>query len=92
MFQLRQDHEELKANYYALKEKQKTREDFYDEKELIKTDITALTKTLDASYNQKRIKRPVRLLPASLFRYFTFLKSISHTYNVKNHFNFQGPL
>ncbi len=70
MTHLRKDHEELKAMYWTLKEKQKAEEDS-DEKQ-IKTGLTntALSKTVDNSYNNLiRMKRPVRLLPSSFFRY-----------------------
>jgi phage gp36-like protein len=69
MTHLRQDHEELKARYWTLKIKQEAREDSEEKK--IKTNpiSAALSQTSDNSYNQLRIKRPVRLLPASLLRY-----------------------
>ena len=64
------DHEELKAMYLTLKKKQEAKEDL-DETH-IKTDFTttALSKTVDNAYdNLIRMKRPVRLLPSSLYRY-----------------------
>jgi len=71
MNQLRQDHEELKAMYWTLKKKQKGKENL-DEKQIIKTDFTttAVSKGVDNPYNNLiRMKRPVRLLPSSWFRY-----------------------
>ena len=63
-------HEELKAMYWTLKKKQEAKEDL-DEKQ-IKMDFTttALSKIVDNSHgNLIRMKRPVRLLPSSLYRY-----------------------
>jgi len=72
MVHLRQDHEELKAMYWAMKKRQQAKED--SNEVVIKTDSTTavLSKNHEKILQSRppiKMKRPARLLPNFLLRY-----------------------